>query len=134
MVQGACPDTSSRGTVFGRWPDGHRVGTGSSDGTARVWDADTGKHAFPYLDHHAEVLCVAFSPDGRHIVTGAADHTPIVWDASAGRRLLALNGHQAAVVYAGFSQGGSLVVTASAKGRFKFWDAQTGRCVQTEWI
>jgi tetratricopeptide (TPR) repeat protein len=59
-------------------PDGKRVLTGSDDGTARVWDAQTGAEIARLL-HEDEVNAVAFSPDGKWVLTGSRDDTARVW-------------------------------------------------------
>jgi hypothetical protein len=61
-------------------PDGKTVLTGSSDGTARLWDAATGKSVSPPMKHGSLVYSVAFSPDGKTIMaaTGWWIHQGIV--------------------------------------------------------
>lgn len=44
--------------------DGTLIATGSSDGTARLWDSATGKEVRQLLGHTGAVYAVAFSPDG----------------------------------------------------------------------
>jgi hypothetical protein len=62
-------------------PDGRRVLTASSDGTARVWDAATGLPVTPPLTPGAGVVySAAFGPDGRRLVTAGADGTARVWN------------------------------------------------------
>ena len=51
-------------------PDGKTVVTGGDDGTARLWDAATGRAIGLILQHPREVTSVAFSPDGKTILTG----------------------------------------------------------------
>jgi WD40 repeat protein len=69
-------------------PDGRRVLTGSSDTTARVWDAATGSPVGPPLRHPKFVRDAAFSPDGQRVVTYASDATVRVWEAATGDLLL----------------------------------------------
>ena len=53
-------------------PDGQRIVTASSNKTARLWDAATGKPiGGPLKGHEAAVLSAAFSPDGQRIVTAS---------------------------------------------------------------
>ena len=50
-------------------PDGSRIVTSSNDGTARLWDAQTGKPGTVLKGHEAPVTSAVFSPDGRMIAT-----------------------------------------------------------------
>ena len=66
--------------------DGKRIVTGSpADGTARIWDAETGRELVVLKGHTAGVRSVSFSADGRRVVTGSEDGTARVWDADTGK-------------------------------------------------
>jgi WD40 repeat protein len=113
-------------------PDGGRIVTASDDGTARVWDARTGRELRELLNIEGYVRnwgagSARFSPDGRRIVTGGPDDTAKVWDARTGRKLLTLRGHVGLVWFAGYSPDGRRIVTGSKDTTAKVWDAQTGR-------
>ena len=54
-------------------PDGGMLLTGSEDGTARLWDAASGKPIGKPLQHQGSVTTVAFSPDGDFITTTTSD-------------------------------------------------------------
>jgi WD40 repeat protein len=60
--------------------DGMLLATGSLDGTARIWDAHTGRQ-LRILDDPAPLDNVAFSPDGRYVAT--LDYLGVIdiWDA-----------------------------------------------------
>src|SRR5215831_10929222 len=73
---------SSGGQVYAAAfsPDGARVVTASSDHTARVWDAHTGKPLTDPLEHRDSVNGAAFSPDGARVITANSGHTARVWE------------------------------------------------------
>jgi WD40 repeat protein len=60
------------------------VVTASTDNTARVWDATTGKPVTAPLEHQDSVTAAAFSPDGTRVVTASNDKTARVWTLSIG--------------------------------------------------
>ena len=69
--------------------DGKLVATGSSDKTARIFEASTGREVsrFP---HQGLVSAVAFSLDGKKIAT-AGDKTIRVWNADSGDNILIID-------------------------------------------
>ncbi len=67
---------------------GQRIATTSQDGTAKVWDAATGKLLAGPLRHDGgkqnAVFSGVFSRDGKHVLTGSFDGTVRVWNAEDG--------------------------------------------------
>jgi WD40 repeat protein len=59
-------------------PDGTRLATGSSDRSARVWDAAT-EQCLLEVRHDETVTAVAFSPDGTRLATGSSDKSVRIW-------------------------------------------------------
>ncbi|MBX7133085.1 MAG: AAA-like domain-containing protein [Fimbriimonadaceae bacterium] len=108
-------------------PNGGLVATGSMDGTAKVWDAETGKELLTLKGYPGDIYSVAFSPDGKRIATASTDGTARVWDVQTGRKLFTLNGHVAALVSVTFAPDGRRLATASHDGTAKIWDAGTGK-------
>jgi hypothetical protein len=59
-------------------PDGARLATASYDGTARVWEAASGKELAVLRGPGGDPHVVAFSPDGTRLTT-ASDEGAGVW-------------------------------------------------------
>lgn len=87
-VRDGLADCAILSAVFS--PDGYRMLTASSDGTARLWDvygqplAVLEGHCPPGKDHGAmgcQVSSAVFSPDGRRILTASDDGTARIWPA-----------------------------------------------------
>jgi WD40 repeat protein len=58
-------------------PDSSTLATGSTDGTVRVWHANTAPET--YRSGSSAVLNIAWSPDGKSIATGDVDGNIWVW-------------------------------------------------------
>ena len=50
-------------------PDGKRLATSSWDGTAKVWDVETGQELLSLVGHDGAVNDIVFSLDGKLIAT-----------------------------------------------------------------
>lgn len=110
-------------------PDGAAIATSSADGTARIWDASSGRLSSELRGHANDVLSVAFTPDGARVLTASEDGTARIWDVTAGRQRAVLNQTNEGV-RAAFSPGGQIVLTGSEDiYGAKVWDAGTGRLV-----
>ena len=106
-------------------PDGTKVLTGSSDYTARIWDASNGQEVHK-LNHDGMVYAVAFSPDGTKVLTGSSDNTARIWDVTNGQELHKLN-HDGTVYAVAFSPDGTKVLTGSRDNTARIWDVSTGQ-------
>ena len=106
--------------------DARRVVTASSDGSARVWDAVSGRELAIMRGHQKDVIAASFSSDGKRVVTASYDKTARIWDAVTGEPLRVLAGHAARVIDARFSPDGRRIVTAGADGTAFVWDAESG--------
>ena len=49
-------------------PTARSLVTGTADGVAQQWDADTGRPIGPPLKHRAAVRAVAFGQDGKAVI------------------------------------------------------------------
>jgi WD40 repeat protein/tRNA A-37 threonylcarbamoyl transferase component Bud32 len=109
-------------------PDGQRLVTAGADGTARVWDASSGREMRCLRGHRSEVTAVAFAPHGQWLVTGSTDGTARIWDAASGRELQTLQAqHPSPVRAVAVIPDGKRVVTGSEDGLARVWDAPSGQ-------
>jgi WD40 repeat protein len=107
-------------------PDGKRLLTTAEDGTAKIWDAQSGRE-LRTLVVGASVCCGSFSPDGRRVTTASYDKIARIWDVSSGRLLISLTGHRGAVNSVAFSPDGSHLVTGSGDKAAIVWNGITGK-------
>ena len=107
---------------------GGRIVTASSDGSARVWDADSGAELRRLMpESGGALLGVALSPDAGVIATGGADGKARLWDAGTGKQLRVVDAHREGVRWLDFDRSGGRVVTSSDDDTAAEWEAATGR-------
>ncbi len=114
----------SRSSVFdvAFSPDGHRLVSVDEDGTARIWNADTGRLVRVLRGHEEAINAAVFSGDGRRVATAGADGTVRLWNVADGEaRILA--GHVGAVNSVAFSPDDRLLVSTGDDGTVRVWDA-----------
>jgi WD40 repeat protein len=107
---------------------GTLLASGSSDRTAAIWDAVSGKELRSLSGkdgHHGPVRDVSFSPDGNLLATASDDGTAKVWDIASGKVLRTLYGHKGGVYGVAFSPDGRYVATASLDQTAKIWDLRS---------
>jgi WD40 repeat protein len=98
------------------YPNGEQIATASQDGTARIWDVESGQDS-QRLEGHGKgivggvyegVLGFGYNPDGSRLVTAGADKTARIWDAATGQELIATG-----LTRAVFSPDGRFIATGS---------------------
>ena len=107
-------------------PDGERIATASYDGTAKVWDVQSGKVQLTCQAHAGAVNSLAISPDGQLLATANEDHTAKIWTLTGGEVLRTLQGHSKPVEAVAFSPDGKRLVTAGADHLGVVWDLSNG--------
>ncbi|KAI1785780.1 WD40-repeat-containing domain protein, partial [Ganoderma leucocontextum] len=85
--------------------DGRLVLTASSDGTVKIWAADTGAELFSLGGHTGAVRKVCFSPCGEYIASASRDQTVRLWRTS-GSCVATFSEHEDAVTHVAFSPDG----------------------------
>jgi WD40 repeat protein len=102
--------------------DGRLVVTAGSDGTARLWEAATGREIRAFRGHTGSVNSAAFSPDGKQVVTASDDGALRLWDVATGRMLHRLSAHRGGTLAALFSPDGRLLASAGRDSTARVWD------------
>jgi WD40 repeat protein len=110
-------------------PDGKVVLTGSTDRTARLWEAGTGKAVGEPLLHSIPVLTAAWSADGRVLATAGYDlartkNEVRLWDAAT-RKQLGAPLEAGWVRAVALSPDGTTLVTGDVQGFLRRWDVAT---------
>ncbi len=98
-------------------PDGKRILTSSSDVTAKIFDAKTGRLLNTLSGHEKFLVGAEFSSDGRLVLTASSDGKVKLWDASSGRELMTLRseGPDRTIMGAHFTTDGLGVLTVTSK-------------------
>ena len=103
--------------------DGQRILTASRDGTARIWDAETGKDLVALEGHEDAIWSAELRSDGLQVLTASDDGSARIWDAVTGAELALLARGGGPVRTARFDADGNRVVTGSEDGGARLWDA-----------
>ncbi|HZA26975.1 MAG TPA: BTAD domain-containing putative transcriptional regulator [Actinomycetota bacterium] len=135
------------GSILGvAWsPDSSRLVTGSSNGTAKVWEIRSEsvreRWSFSMQETKSGIVGVAFSSDGSRVMAGDADISAVkVWDLGPTGDAEWANLPAPGFPAAEFMPDGRRVVTSSWDGRLEdrqsggavtIWDLQTGRELRT---
>ncbi|MDQ2692660.1 MAG: hypothetical protein M3Y68_11545, partial [Chloroflexota bacterium] len=111
-------------------PDGKQLASIGDDGTAILWDADTGQELIrlPGSSKPTDLFTeqrIAYSPDGKLLATCDSDQLK-VYDPVSGNLLMTLSGHQQDVISVTFSRDGSYLATGSVDTTVRIWDVNSG--------
>lgn len=112
--------------------NGQRIVTGSTRGTARVWNVGPGASEGLTLAGHQGWVRVACSPDGERIATVDTAGKARLWDATRGEPIdTELSRSKDNVVSVDWRPDGTRLVTGSIDGTLRWWNAMTGESIGT---
>jgi len=124
--------------------DGKFIVTGSSDGSFKVWDAQSGRSLYKLegrledaktkksFHHEGRINSAQFSPkDGSYrLLTADSEGTAILWNWEPDQKkvspLQEFSGHSGSILDARFSSDEKKIVTASSDGTARVWNTVTG--------
>ena len=95
--------------------DGSLVLTSGGDGSARIWNVETGAELLK-LDHGRHVLRGRFSPDGSRVLTACAGGAIRLWDARNGDLIALLADGGGIEPQIAFTRDGERFISASESG------------------
>lgn len=111
-------------------PEGLLAASGGEDGSAWLWNLQTGELALPTpWKHDAGITQVQFSPDGKYLATASEDKQCIVWDVATSKQYSPRMKHGSKVTKIAFSPDGRWLATIAEDNFARIWDIRTGRLV-----
>jgi WD40 repeat protein len=117
--------TGHLGAVYAiAWsPDGSRIATASSDGTARIWDAQTGSLLLLLEQGTTSRWGIAWSPDGTRVVTVRCGSMIRVWNAATGEMLAELGRPVQCTLCVAWSPSGARLAVGEGDGTILILDS-----------
>lgn len=134
---------------------GSKFVSASADGTARVYDSQTGVCAHTLIGHEGEISKVSFNPQGTRVITASSDKTcrycrdfvhiidlissifllwgqshfnftlDRLWDTEGGECLQTFEGHTDEIFSCAFNYDGDFVITGSKDNTCRIWKSLT---------
>ncbi|HEX4875564.1 MAG TPA: WD40 repeat domain-containing protein, partial [Chitinophagaceae bacterium] len=116
-------------------PDGSRILTNGEEGTAKLWDARSGRMLADLVGHKGKIEEVLFTSDGKKIITNAADNTVKIWNTLSGDMLFTLDANKgkiSSVVL--MNRGDRAIIEYDSATIFRIstiWDLASGKLLHT---
>jgi WD40 repeat protein/serine/threonine protein kinase len=105
---------------------GRRLATVGQDGTARLWEATTGRPLSVFHNPGGiAIQAVAIDRSGHLLATGDQERSVRLWDIDSGRLLRSCEGHAAPLESVAFSPDGAFLVSGSDDQAAKVWSTSS---------
>jgi hypothetical protein len=127
---GQCESHSTRVNAVAVTSDGRRAVSGSTDGTLRIWDLESGQTLRTLEGYGNSVVAVAITSDGRRDLSGSDDGTLRLWNLENGQILCTLEGHTGGVIAVAVTCDRLRAVSAATDGTLRLWDLETGQTLR----
>ncbi len=117
--------------------DSKTIATGSEDGTARLWNADTGENIHiinmptNHLNEPVSIDPPKFSPDGKTLAIRSKDNTLLLWDMQLEYIIRTIPGEHYHTKEVVFSHNGKILATRSKTEAVHLWNTGTGQPINT---
>jgi len=111
--------------------DGRRLATSGTDGTIRIYEAETGRLLRALVTPGADCTVVAWSPDGKTLASGGNDKAVRLWDVDSGRLLRTMREHTSYVTAVSWSPDGAMLATGSHDNTVRLWNVADGKLRDT---
>mmetsp|Transcript_57657 Transcript_57657/g.122646 ORF Transcript_57657/g.122646 Transcript_57657/m.122646 type:complete len:499 (+) Transcript_57657:125-1621(+) len=108
------------------------VAIGFKDGSASVWNAETGELQHQLVGHWAAITGLEVSPDGRSVLTTSNDRSCRLWSMTTGqcRRCLGSLGSVSTSAFVGSEEVITISETLGASSIVRKWCLSSGRCLR----
>jgi WD40 repeat protein len=100
--------------------DDREILTAGTDGTARLWDSETGQQRQTFFARSILLADAVLSPDGSMVIAGDLDGMLRFWDAASGAALWTLRAHKRFISGVHFE--GDALVSRGAMGELTRWE------------
>ncbi len=111
----------------GDWSqDGRLVAVCGADGSAQVWDLETGKRVLDPMQHEQQLRYPKISPDNRWLCTRGSDNIARIWDLTTGEVIGSMQ-HSSTFNQVAFSPDGRRLLTFSLQGEWRVWSVPDGK-------
>jgi len=111
--------------------DGSLIAIGSTDGSVKLWETNTGKQIKAIIKHPHPITSISFNPNGKLLAVGLESGVIVLWDINYKERIRTINGHEGKIYSLRFNKDGSVLASGSEDKTVKLWDMKSGNELKT---